>query len=87
MSQTMSYVLLLERDHDHGNCYKGKHLSGTDLEFQRLHPLLLCKKACQHADRHGDGEVDETSTSRSSDKRKRETLGLVSGFLISKLHP
>jgi hypothetical protein len=45
---------------DHGNSYKGKHLTRTCLQFQRLSSLLSRWKAWQHEGRHR--EEAESST-------------------------
>jgi hypothetical protein len=51
------------RHHNHGNSYKGKHLTGVGLQFQRFSSLLSWWEAWQHAGRHGAGEKAESSTS------------------------
>jgi hypothetical protein len=67
----------LKRSHDHGNFYgKKKHLLMASLEFQRFSALSSWQKVWWNAGRHDDGEEAEISTSRSADRRKRETLGL-----------
>jgi hypothetical protein len=47
--------------HDHSNCYKGKHLIGTDLEFPRFGPLS-CGEAWWYSGRYGAGERAVSST-------------------------
>ena len=44
------------------NSYKGQHLIGAGLQFQRVSPLSSWQEAWQHAGRHDLGE-DESSTS------------------------
>jgi hypothetical protein len=51
------------RHHDQGNSYKGKHLIGAGLQFQRFSPLLSWWEARQRAGKHGSGEKAESSTS------------------------
>ena len=50
--------IAVKRHHDHHNSYKGKHLIGTGLQFQRLSPL----STWQHPHRHGAGDRPESST-------------------------
>ena len=64
----------MESHHDHGNSYKGKHLTGTDLQAQRFSPLLSWQEAWCHAGRHSAGEVAESSSSVLAGSR-RMTLG------------
>ena len=53
----------MKRQCDEGNSYKGKHLIGAGLQFQRFSPLSSRQKARQHPGRHGAGEVAESPTS------------------------
>ena len=62
---------------DHSNSYKGKHLSGTCLQFQRFCPLSSWWGAGWRAGKHAAGEGAESSMLGSKDSRKRETLGLA----------
>jgi hypothetical protein len=41
----------VKRHHDQGNSYKGKHLTGADLQFQRFSPLSYGRK---HGNIHAD---------------------------------
>ena len=43
----------MRRHHDQGNSYKGKHLIGTGLQFERFSPLSSWWEAWQHTVRHG----------------------------------
>ena len=56
----------MNRYHDHSNSYKGKHLIGAGLQFQRFN--LTCQfelssgqRAWPDVERYGDGEVAESS--------------------------
>jgi hypothetical protein len=62
-----------------GNSYKGKHLIGTGLQFQRFSQFY----DWQHAGRYGAGEGTENSTSQS--KGKQETLQSARRRLSSAL--
>ena len=64
-----------KRHHDHGNSYKGKHLIEACLQFQRFIPLSSIQEAWRHADRHGDGKIADSSTSRSIGSRKSRDTG------------
>ena len=56
--------IVVKRHHDQGNSYKGKHLVGAGLQFQRFRPLSSWWEAWQHAGRHGargaEGSEEET---------------------------
>jgi hypothetical protein len=54
--------IAVKRSHDQGNSYKGKHLTGAALQFQRFSQLSW-QEAQQHAGRHGAGEGAESCTS------------------------
>jgi hypothetical protein len=54
---------VVKRHNDHSNIYKGEHLIGTGLQFQRFSSLLSWWEAWQHAGRHSAGEGAESSTS------------------------
>jgi hypothetical protein len=55
-------VIAVKRYHDQGNSYKGQHLIGAGLQFQRFCPLSSWQEAWQHAGRHGAGRT-KSSTS------------------------
>ena len=56
--------LLLGRRHDYGSFYKGKHLIGAGLEFQRYSPLSSQQETCSmYVGRHGAREGAEGSPS------------------------
>ena len=57
--------IAVKRHHDHSNSYKGKHLVGAGLQFQRLSPLSSWWKAWQPAGSHGAGGGAESSPSWS----------------------
>jgi len=40
--------ITVKRHHDHSNSYKGKHLIGAGLKFQRCSPLLTGGKRAVH---------------------------------------
>ena len=61
----------VERHHDQSNSYKGKHLIGAGLRFQRFSPLSSWWEAWWHAGRHGAGEGAKNSMYRSKGNRKR----------------
>ena len=63
----------MKRHNDQGNSYKGKHLIGAGLRFQRFSPLSSWQEAWQHPGRHGTGEGAERSRSWSKLSQK-ETL-------------
>jgi hypothetical protein len=64
----------VKRHHDHDNSYKGKHLIGAGLQFQRFSPLSSWQEAWQDAGRHGAEEEAESSTSGSKDSPKKTCL-------------
>ena len=49
----VSISVSVTRHNDHGNSYKGKHLIGTSLHFQRFSPLSSLQKAYLCSSRHG----------------------------------
>ena len=49
-------VSIVKRHHDYHNSDRGKHLTGSGLQFQRFHPLSSWLEAWRHEGRHGDGE-------------------------------
>ena len=55
--------IALERHHDQSNSYKGKHLIGAGLQFQRFSSLSSWWEAWQDKGRHGAGEGAESATS------------------------
>ncbi|EDL18459.1 mCG1033067, partial [Mus musculus] len=61
----------VRRHHDHCTSYKGKHLIGAALQFQRFSPLLSWQETWQHAGGHGAAGGDESCTSGSTGSRKR----------------
>jgi|UPI00001F6546 hypothetical protein len=62
-------MITVKRHHDHSNSYKGKHLIGAGLQFQRFSPLSSWREAWQHAGRQG-GEGAKSSTSLSKDSQE-----------------
>ena len=63
--------ITLRKHHDHSKSYKGKHLIGAGLQFQRFSPLSSCGWGTYWlAGRHGNREVAEGSTSVSAGNRK-----------------
>jgi hypothetical protein len=71
-----SVSVAVKRHHYHGNSYKGKHLIGAGLQFQRFSPLS-CQEAWWHTGRHNAGEVVDTSTLIGRQEQERLTLSLV----------
>ena len=62
----------MKRHHGQGNFYKGKHLIGTGLQFQRYSQLSSWQEARQCVGRHGArGAESSTSCLKES---KEETL-------------
>jgi hypothetical protein len=53
------------------NSYKGKHLTGAALQFQRFSPLPSWWETWWHAGRHGIGEGSESSISLSAGSKER----------------
>jgi hypothetical protein len=51
----LATFIAVKRHHDHGLSYKGKHLIGAGLQFQRFSPLSLYQEAWWHVGRHGAG--------------------------------
>jgi hypothetical protein len=58
--------------HSQGNSYKGEHLIGDGLQFQRFSPSSSWQEAWQHPGRHGAEEGAE-SPAFSSKGIKKET--------------
>jgi hypothetical protein len=73
-----------DKIYNQGSFYKGIHLIGDGLDFQRFSSLSSWWEAWQHSGRHGVGECAESSTSRWAGIRKRETLGLAWVFETPK---
>ena len=69
--------IAVKRHHDHGNSYKGKHLIGSGLQFQRFSPLSSWWGAWQHTGKHGTGEVAQFLIWVSRQQEERVTLDLV----------
>jgi hypothetical protein len=59
----------VKRHHDHSNSYKGNHLIGVGLQFQRSSPLSSWHETWRHAGRHGTGKEAESSTSSVTSRR------------------
>ena len=78
--------IAVKRHYDHGNSYKGKHLIGAGLWFQRFSPLSSWWGAWQHVGRHGAGKVAESSTSWPTGSKRRlwATLSIVWAYETSK---
>ena len=75
--------MAVKRHRDHRNSYKGKHLTGAGLQFQRVSPLASRQEAwwwC--AGRYGAGERAESSTFWSTGSRR--LLGLAWAYETSK---
>lgn len=70
--------IAVRNQHDRDNTYKGKHLTGACLQFQRFRSLSLQWQGQGHgqAGRCGAKEVAESCVWTHS-SRKRETLGLA----------
>ena len=64
--------MVVKRYHDHSNFYKGKHLTGTGLQFQRFSSLSSWQEAWQHIGRHGARETAESPTYGLAGSRERE---------------
>jgi hypothetical protein len=87
------------KHHDHGNTYKGKHLIGAGLEFQRFSALSSWQEdvAWQHPCRHGMLENElrvlhfelKVARSRVSKPTSSVTYFLQQGHTYSKkaTHP
>ena len=54
--------ITVKRQHDQSNSYKGKHLIGSGLQFQRFSPLLSWQEVCQPTGQHGALNRAESST-------------------------
>jgi hypothetical protein len=52
----------MKKHHDQGNFYKGKHLIGAGLHFERFSQLSSWQEAWQHPRRFHAGEGAESST-------------------------
>ena len=61
--------IAVKRHHDHGNSYKGNHLIGAGLQFQRLETWWC-------AGRHGAGGEAESATSDWQTAEENATLDL-----------
>ena len=46
----LSQCLIAMKRHDHGNSYKGEHLLGACIQFQRFSPLFGGKHGSMQAD-------------------------------------
>ena len=53
--------IAVKKHHDQGNSYKGQHLNGVVLHFQRFISLLSWQAAWQHASRHSVGGVKNST--------------------------
>jgi hypothetical protein len=85
----LSVSLLWKRNHDQGNSYKSKHLTGAGLQFQRLSPLSSWWETWYHAGRLGPGGA--TSSPFCSEGSQKEIL-FCTGWSLStrealKAHP
>lgn len=83
----LTVSIAVKRRHD---SYKGNHLTGAGLQFQRFSPLSSWSETCWHGVRQGAGEVAESSTSGSTGSRggaqaDRHWSGL--SFWNPKAHP
>ena len=76
----------MKRHHDHSNSYKGKHLIGADLQFQRFSPLSSRWEAWQHAGKHGSQRA-EISTSWSIGSSRRLSHWPDLSIYDLKVHP
>ena len=66
----------MKRHHDQGNSYKGQHLTGAGLQFQRFSLLLSWWEAWQYEGRHGfGGAKSSVSWSKSSQEEALFWLG------------
>jgi hypothetical protein len=68
--------IAVKRHHDRANSYKGKHLIGAGLQFQRVSPLASWLVVWWHTARHGAGEEAVSSTSGLAGSKKQ--IGWVS---------
>jgi hypothetical protein len=71
----------MKKHHDHSNSYKGKHLIGVGLQFQRFSPL----SAPQEADMVLKKELRDLHSDPQA--TGRETLGLAWALETTKLTP
>jgi hypothetical protein len=69
-SSCLRVSISVKRRHDQEDSYKGKHLIGAGLHFQRLSPFLSWQEAWQHAGRHSARKRAESSTLELSGSRK-----------------
>lgn len=76
-----------KRHHDQSKSYKRKPFNWSLLALAKVSPLSLCLRARWYVGRHRAGEAAASSTPRSTDSRKEETLSLAWAFEISKLIP
>ena len=53
----------MKRYYQQDNFYKGQHLIGTDLSFQRVSPLSSCQEEWMHPGRNGTEKGAESSAS------------------------
>ena len=58
--------IAVKRHRDHGNSYKGKHVIGTGVWFQRCSPLLAWQETWQYAARHGTVSTSGCQGSRKT---------------------
>jgi hypothetical protein len=78
----------VKRHNDHSSSYKGKHLIGAGLQFQRFSPLLIViEEVWWCIGRHGAEEGAESSTSGSAGSRKRMPYWAWLEYLSPQYHP
>jgi hypothetical protein len=58
----------MKRHHNNSISYKGQHLTGAGLQFQKFSPLSQ-QETWQHKDRHDAGAESSTSYSTGSKER------------------
>jgi hypothetical protein len=63
------YFITVKRHHDQGNSYKGEHLIGAGLQFQRFNPLSSWWEVWQLLGRHGARRAESSTFSPGDSKR------------------
>jgi hypothetical protein len=77
--------IAVKRHHEDSNFYKGKHLIGTGLLFQRFSPLSSWQETWQHAGRHG-AEGLLHSDQKVARKNVSSLLGRASNLTPKVMH-
>jgi hypothetical protein len=76
------YSIALKTHHDHCNSYKGHHLIGVCLQFQRFSPLSSWWEAWQLAGGQGAGELECIRIGRQQEEDPEPGLGSI--FFLKK---